>query len=156
VLPVRKIFVIDDRILVILDEVKCGNPFVADSFLHFHPDVQLKREEAGFVTSNGKEAMLYVQTFGSGGFEMEVIEGKYSPEFGVMENSPVLKLSAKVDRLSLPVVFGYVMSEYRVPLKFTMHVSKKIYELELGAAKLCVPMGEHAEYQWEKSKTKEV
>ncbi|HNR33063.1 MAG TPA: heparinase II/III-family protein, partial [Candidatus Hydrogenedentes bacterium] len=107
---VRRVLLIEARHWVVYDEVWGAGDHVAESFLHFHPEVTLTDDGASWrADASGHD--LRVLFFGEGAVERlpateSPPQGWYCPEFGLRLPQAVLRATA---RGQLPLRFGWAL-----------------------------------------------
>ncbi|MCY9692568.1 heparinase II/III family protein [Paenibacillus alginolyticus] len=98
--PERKMYVIDDSIVVIMDKVVCAQEttHLLESYLHLHPDVRTTIGN-GLVCMVKNGHRLNMKPIGSIlSPNVKIMEGKYSPEFGIINNNDVVKISTEIGK----------------------------------------------------------
>ena len=109
----------DQHAWSILDEISGTAPVEAVSFIHFHPDVQLNQNGAGWLAECGT-LRLGIAPFGEPEAalmrgEESPMQGWYCPRFGEAWPACVLRLSA---RGSAPLRLGYTLQLHpELPLR---------------------------------------
>ena len=66
----------------------------AESFIHLHPDVWVRKIDASHIECLSGTRQILIESFG--GESMGLIEGWYFPDFGVAQKNTVIRLEASV------------------------------------------------------------
>jgi uncharacterized heparinase superfamily protein len=135
VIPTRKFFVIDDSKILVLDEIKCTDKILAESFIHLHPDIKIEEHEDYLRTSLNDRTMV-IQPIGQFNPKVSISKGMYSPEFGIsMINSKII-ISSEFG--TGKHVIGYLLTDETVDFKcdvneglFTMEWEGKSVSIDL-------------------------
>jgi uncharacterized heparinase superfamily protein len=123
----RKFFVLERSILVVLDEVKCSGEHLLQTYIHFHPSIEVHQDIDNFKVTDGIQT-LFVVPFATSGVQLDRSVGKYSPEFGKQLDCCVVSASTRVSSGSH--VLGYVITNTnRVNVRIT---KSSPYELAVG------------------------
>ena len=118
----RKVFFIENNFFLIFDEITGKGEHAIESFVHFHPDVDVQIIEdasnpftsfraSSYVIAEAGSAVLQVVPFGIDALalqkgETEPIQGWYSPEFGIRIPNSTLILHKKG---YCPLHIGYLI-----------------------------------------------
>jgi hypothetical protein len=111
----RRVFCLPGRFWLVCDELLGSGEWEIESFIHFHPEVQLAAVSHGrptFVASRSDAAAVQIVPTGvqqitmTGGVEDPAPQGWYAARHGERRAAPVLSLGASV---RLPYVFGYAL-----------------------------------------------
>jgi uncharacterized heparinase superfamily protein len=92
-----------DGRLEVSDRVSGQGRHKIESFLHFHPDLQVERRGAREVQLSRDGVRVAMVTAGPTG-ELHLEEGRYCPEFGVCRDSAQLRVIVASD---LPATITY-------------------------------------------------
>ena len=84
------------------DTVTGRGPHKLESFVHFHPELQLVEAGTGFDVLWDGRKLVRITPFGQD--EVLALQAPYCPQFGVVKPAPCLRLAAT---RQLPAVFGY-------------------------------------------------
>jgi len=110
----RRIFFLPGRFWCVCDDVRGTGEHQLESFIHFHPDVQLDVACQGTTAFQAKwpDGTMRVVPFETDSVELtsgtfdEVPRGWYAPSLGTRQATPVLTLSAAGE---MPRTFGYLL-----------------------------------------------
>jgi uncharacterized heparinase superfamily protein len=88
----------------ITDRIKGEGNHQIESFLHIHPDIQVRSESGSFVLLNSS-GELFCRIRGVGA-DVSLMPSYFCPEFGVKETGQTIRLSLDVE---LPAEFGFTI-----------------------------------------------
>jgi hypothetical protein len=93
--PIRFIFVMNDRMIVIVDELLTSGSQSLESYIHFDPDVKLVSQGVHF-TANRDGQEIRITPFSSGDMINKLVPGCYSPKFNVKLPNTTIKMEMQV------------------------------------------------------------
>lgn len=149
IIPKRRVFFIQQDFWLVFDEFKGSGEHLIESFIHFHPEVEVRLPEQNSsypITALSGDKLLTICPFGTFEIELQIgeenpaIQGWYLPEFGKRMRNHVLILKRYGE---LPVIFGYLIIPRNVEqisidyqfqnssLFITVNLDKEKYELKL-------------------------
>jgi hypothetical protein len=131
----RRILFIKEGLWCILDQLTGKGLHRAESLIHFHPDIDLQKREGHFVSSAGGQILsvlpfAYQEIVHYHG-EEEILQGWYSPEFGVKIPNSVIGLK-KEGQSSL--LYGYMLVVGTVEdwnIDYDLQATEEIYYIRL-------------------------
>ena len=108
----RQISLTAEQEWVVSDVVEGSGVHSAESFIHLHPDIDVKRIGGAFelIWRDHAGAFARITPFGPADCELNVIDGKYCPAFGTVKQNIVLVIRATG---ALPLEFGYRIDKKR-------------------------------------------
>lgn len=149
IIPKRRVFFIQQDFWLVFDEIEGSGEHLVESFIHFHPEVEVRLPEQNSsypITIWRGDKLLTIYPFGVSEIELQMgeeksaIQGWYLPEFGKRMRNHVLILKRYGE---LPVIFGYLIIPRNVEqisidyqfqnssLFITVNLDKEKYQLKL-------------------------
>ncbi|MFD0673662.1 heparinase II/III family protein [Cohnella sp. GCM10027633] len=143
VTPIRKMFLLNRNILIVLDEITGKKGFEANSLVHFHSGIEVV-PSGSFFQSVADDRTMFIYPFGSDRLNAKLQTGMYSPQFGKKADNAVLNIEAKGD--AGRQVVGYVLSAEQVNVRFAKSKTDH-YSLEIGNSLLKIKFGPRLDYR---------
>lgn len=88
----------------VTDHVRGTGQHLLESFVHFHPDLRLRREDGHWLLVDAADTQLLRVSVNGGNSEMR--QTAYCPAFGIRRHKETLRISITT---SLPHTFGYLI-----------------------------------------------
>lgn len=102
----RQFFLLEHPALVVFDSVEGRGWHQAESYVHFHPDVEVDEEMLRLRVEDGVLTLLSLE-----GASVQLVEGFYAPRMGKVREAKALKLERSG---SLPLHLAYVIAPENV------------------------------------------
>ncbi|MCR8632415.1 heparinase II/III family protein [Paenibacillus radicis (ex Xue et al. 2023)] len=94
--PTRLIFIMEDTMMLVIDELEVSGNHKLESYIHFDPNVNLYAQGNSFV-AECDGCKVGITPFSSQGMNVKLLQGQYSPEFSVKHPNLYLMMEMQVN-----------------------------------------------------------